>query len=235
MVVKQNKAGKWQVVKKDGTLGKTKFSTQKAAQSQARGPTAKGKGKPKGKPKGKGKAVATTSSGSKAMGIGAAYQAGKFTIQAMSPVIDSLILHGPTPAALKAAQDKGLFSYMQGLGVAGADQWLSKRYRVANALSRGSVSAWLPEGFAILRATQASLGKDPATAARTFNVTYTQITSGYDPAAGKWNPRVNPDTATYHVTKWAGVSFRLARSKVKVVKAITEPIHKVARALGLSL
>ena len=238
MVVKQNKSGTWQVVKKDGTLGKTKFTTQKAAVSRARGPGKKGGkgGKAVAKrPKGKGAKAATSGSSSKTMGIGAAYQAGKFTVQALSPVIDSLIRHGPTQAALDHAQSKGLFEYMKHLGVAGADMWLSRRFRVANALSRGSVSAWLPEGFAILRSVQASLGKSGGDAARSFNTHYSNITTGYDPDVGRWVPRVNPDTRTYHVTKWAGVGFRLARSKSKMVKAVTEPIHKVLRALGLSI
>ncbi len=248
--VKQ-KDGTWKVKKRDGTLGKRKFSTQANALAAQRGaPGGKKKGT-RSKSKSKSKAVSKTTRRSPAKKgnpnnapakppkIGASYTAGKAGAFLLAPVTDEIIsgIQQGTPAAdvIRAAGAKiKSIPYVYNLAVIALDAGIDKKTAQATALTMGSATAWLPEiylatlAFAEVTARQ---GQATSTIAQTLHQRLVVAHQGYDPKANA----IRTDSVefrTYRALRHVGQGIRMARGKSGLVKRLTQPAAKIFKMFG---
>lgn len=244
--VKQ-KDGTWRVKKKDGTLGKTKFTTQKAALSRSRGPGKKKKGT---RSKSKSKAVAKTkrksparkgnpNSPAKPPKIGSAYTAGKGSAMLLAPVTDE-ILAGlrdgtPTETILRNAAKKIVsIPYAYNLAIVAMDAGIDRKTAQATALTMGSASAILPEVYLASLAIsqlQGERGATPQGAAHRLNRRIVMAHQGYNPETNTivFN---HPEFRTYRMLRHGGQALRWLRGHSGIAKRITAPFARLAAAFG---
>ncbi len=231
MVVKQNKDGTWSVVTKAGPLGKTKFSTKGAAESRARGPGKKGKGK------GKGKAVAKKSKGgtsatstSSRVGTGRMYQGARLTALVLAPVshqIIGVVTQGKNPTLagedLLAVVKSKPHAAHQIVNVADIIVDRSRKVGQAAALSRGSITAWLPEGYLLGKGVQDVLIDNLG--AEAVHTRYIQRQTGWSGISNTWVPQ---RARMYRILKHGGQAIRIGASRIKILqrvkRALTESI-----------
>ncbi len=245
--VKQ-KDGTWRVKKKDGTLGKTKFTTQKAALSRSRGPGKKGT-RSKSKPKSKAVTKTTRRSPAKKGNpnnavakppkIGAAYAAGKASAMLLSPITDTILdgIRNDTPRAeiLKQTQAKILsIPYAYNLAVMALDAGIDRKTAQATAITMGSASAILPEVFLATLAfdqIQKEGGVTGVGAAQRLHSRLVRAHQGYNPSTNAIETG-NPEFRSYRTLRHGGQLLRIMRGKSGIVKRITAPLARVAKIFG---
>ena len=119
-----------------------------------------------------------STSSSKGPGIGAAYTAGKATTQVLAPVID-LATHvgGQTPQGALADLKFHAVSKEYALGLAStvAQAFGDRKIQHAQALSRGSITAWAAEAYPIAKAVE------NRSSARAAFSAYNGAANGYSP------------------------------------------------------
>ncbi len=241
MPAKQNKAGTWNVVKKDGTLGKRNFSTKSNALAAQRGPKKAGKAKPKGKRKGGSKA-ATTSNPNKAPGTGKLYQGARLTALVVAPVTDRVIVVaqgrrtiGQGITDLKGKARHGSHVRHQLVNVADLTIDRNKHVQQAASLSRMSVTAWLPEALVAARTAEDFFVEginDPSVLHRR----YVERVNGYDPGLDKFTAS---KAREYRVAKHLGQAIRVLGSgerKVPIVSRVANVLRtEILNPLGATL
>lgn len=242
--VKQ-KDGTWRVKKKDGTLGKRRFSTQANALAAQRGAPGKKKGTRSKKPKSKAVARTTRKSPAKKGNpakppqIGAAYSAGKGSVMLLAPVTDTILagLRDGTPRAeiLKRAQEKILsIPYAYNLGVIAVDAMIDRKTAQSTAITMGSASAILPEVFlASIAFDQLSgeRGATPQGAAHRLHRRIVTAHQGYNPESNAIRMD-HPEFRTYRALRHGGQGLRWLRSHSGIVKRITAPLARFTKMFG---
>ena len=168
--------------------------------------------------------------------LGTAYQSAKFSVQLASPVTTEIAVRGFSREALNGIRARiddqaHRSAYLRGMAVGTLDAYASRRFKVAGALSRGSVTAIAPEVYAGLQAAASSSGLSDI---QQLNRTYTFVTSGYDPLTPGF-PLADSRIATYHFMKWGGVALRMARSRSAFLGKVLNPVSKALNAVGLSI
>ncbi len=238
--VKQ-KDGTWRVKKKDGTLGKRRFSTMAnalAAQRRAPGKKKAAKRKaprkaPAKKKTTRRKAVAKKGNPNKSPKIGAAIQAFKGGHAVFAPVIEAGVrVHAgaePIPSLKRAAN----IDLAQSLVVEGVNHAVDRKIAHGAALSRGSATAWAAEGFAGLRAFQAAKGTKGADTVRQVNISLSRTIRGYEPAEARMN-FLNDDQRNYNLIKIGGGVVRRV-SNMGPFKKIFAPAKKLLGEMGGAL
>ena len=246
--VKQ-KDGTWRVKKRDGTLGKRKFSTQANALAAQRGAPGKKKGT-RSKKGGKTKAVTKTTRKSPAKKaaanatpakppkIGSAYTAGKASVMLFAPVTDEILAgqKAGTPAqeVLQAAAAKvRSIPYLYNLAVTAADAAIDRKTAQATALTMGSGTAMLPEVFlaSILISEVRKRAVFDAQSARNVHSRLVLAHQGYDVQRNAIASD-NDDFRTYRLLKHGGQTIRMLRGKSGIVKRLTAPLARVAKVFG---
>lgn len=244
MPVKQVPGGKWKVVKKDGKLGKTAFSTKSAAQSRARGPGKKAKGRkvakrPAAKKPAKRRSSSTSATSSfSRIGTGRSYQAGRATALILAPAsheVLAVVTEGKPPA--QAGRD--LFDRVKSRpmltheAIVAADIIVDRSRKVgqAAALSRGSVTAWLPEGYllgsGVMDVLVDKLG------ARDVHTRYIQRQTGWSPVSNTWNPQ---RARIYRIAKHGGQAVRILSGRVKILTRAKRMLQEtILRPMGATL
>ncbi len=244
--VKQ-KDGTWRVKKKDGTLGKTKFTTQKAALSRSRGP-----GKKKGtRSKSKSKAMTKTTRKSPARKsnvsatpakppkIGAAYSAGKSSVMLLAPVTDSILAglkDGTKREVILRAAAKKILSipYAYNLAVLAVDAGIDRKTAQATALTMGSGTAILPELYLASIAfdqLQGEKGATPAGAAHRLHRRIVMAHQGYNPESNAIRTDAS-EFRTYRVLRHGGQGIRWLRGHSAIARKITAPLARLAKVFG---
>ncbi len=225
----------WKWKSKDGTLGKRVFRTQKAAQSQGRGPGKKGK-----KP---GKAVAkkptggTATTTSRKIGTGRSYQGVRLTMLVISPATDQAFAVQAGAQTIEGAltqigQDVQSGPYLSHLAVVAADVAIDTHPKVgqAAAISRGSVTALAPEVYLGVKGVEdwrAGQG------VRQIHGNAILRQTGYNPADGSWDPA---RMRTYRTIKHGGQVIRYAGSHFKMAERLKRRIQEsFLRPLDLTL
>lgn len=237
MPAEQQKDGKWRIKKKDGTLGKRNFSSKKNALAAQRSGAKAGKKKP-------GKKVAKKSSGTSAtttssrIGTGRSYQAGRATALIVAPIsheVLGIVTEGKDPT--QAGQD--LFDSVRTRpvltheAIVAADIIIDRSRKVgqAAALSRGSVTAWLPEGYLLGKGVQDvlvdKLGADAV------HTRYIQRQTGWSAISNTWDPQ---RARIYRIAKHGGQAVRIASGRVKILKRAKRMLQEtILRPLGATL
>ena len=239
MPAKQQKNGKWKIVKKDGSLGKRGFSSKKNALAAQRGAPKGGK-KPAKKGGGGGKkAVANPGNNNKAPGTGKAYQGIRLT---------GLALAVPTEAGILVAQGRrSLTDGIQRMRVRAvrqphikhqvvnvADLTIDRNKRVQQAasLTRMSVTAWLPEVLVAARTAEDWFEKgidDPWQLHRN----YVMRVTGYDPGADDYK---FSRAREYRIAKHLGQVVRIAARKMPIAKRVGNILkEEILNPLGMTL
>ncbi len=239
MVVKQNKDGTWSVVTKAGPLGKTKFSTKSAAEARARGPGKKGKGKGKGKAVAKkptgGTSATTTSSH---VGTGRSYQATRATALILAPVsheVIGIVTQGKAPRAageslLATVKSRPMLTH-QAINAADIIIDRSRKVGQAAAMSRGSVTAWLPEGYVLGSGVMDVLVDKLG--AEAVHTRYIQRQTGWSPISNTWNPQ---RARVYRILKHGGQAVRILSGRVKILTRAKRMLQEtILRPMGATL
>lgn len=241
MATKAVKGG-FKVKKKDGTLGKTVFKTQKAAQSRSRGPGKKAAKRkaPARKSPAKKKTTRRTSvakkgnPNNKSPKIGAVLQSVKGAQAVAAPFIHTAAVQGFNPAqnvpAIKARMNS---AYAGSLLVEGANHAVDRKIAHGAALTRGSVTAWAAELFAAKQAFDAASGSGGRDAVLAVNQEMSKTIRGYDPQAATQDLG-NQAFRTYQTIKiGGGVARRL--SNAGPFKKMAAPLKKALGEVGLAL
>lgn len=207
--------------------------------SPAKKPKAK-KSKKAGNPKG-----GTMTNNNKSPRIGASYTHGKQGLAVVSPVTDKALRTVSVGASIAELQNSA--KQLETQARANPQAWLSQgvtvaldgvvdaKMRQANALSRRSVTAWLPEFFMGSRGLEGwqrggNISDSFRQSQREMSIAYT----GFDPAP--INHQLSaPAHRTYRLIKHGGQLARLLRSKVKLVKRVTDPVSKFLGMFKLSI
>lgn len=178
----------------------------------------------------------------KAPGMGATYQNAKLTAQVggafiregitgsgridqrLGRAVEMTTSFNPVDGTRSASPT----GHMKSIGVAVADHALSKHrlVRHANALSRGSVTAALPEVMALTRAAFAG------------SVDEAINEYGYSTMAGDTRGNFDFGDArfkSYMTTKYVGAGVRAIANRTKMGQRATAPIKKFLGAIGLGL
>lgn len=171
--------------------------------------------------------------------LGQSYRAGTTAIVALSPVVDEVINSAQSrkfntlPANLKAKLTTGTAA---NLVVGAIDAALDSKMGHSAALSRGSITAWLPEGIRLgATATGGGArfgGGTTGISARGANAAFARSTTGYDPTTATWNPG-DASFWTYQGFKRGGQVARKV-ANMPFGKRILAPVKKGLKALGLS-
>lgn len=169
--------------------------------------------------------------------LGAAWQGTSSSLALASPVTDSLIdpvvqRRAPNAADLASARRKVIsVPYGQNLAVEGLTAFVDKKMGQAAALSRNSVTAWAPEVFQAGMATKDAIDRKSPAAIHARAVIRR---NAYDPNANTVD-FANPEFRTYRGLKHGGQAVRLARSKVPIVKRLTDKLGDyLLRPFGLT-
>ena len=229
MSAQQQKDGTWRIKKKDGTLGKRRFSTKSNALAAQRGGGAKGKPKPKGKGGGGGKKL-TTSSPRRRPLIGSTLQGAKATHALTAPIVEVGAGNIPRSAdelqlAFRELRGKANLPYLASLAIEAGSQVLDVKFQHATALSKGSVTAWAAELYAavitFVEARQLGFAKDKV---RVANRTLSRIMRAYDPASGDLS--FTDDFFIYQGLKAGGGLARRLSNRSRAVGRILNPAKR---------
>ena len=166
--------------------------------------------------------------------IGAAYLNAQLGQRLASPLIDPAIRiakgYRPTSAQLISQTKTRLTSggdYAKNVAIAVGDRWLDKKTGQANALSRGSVTAWAPEVYDGLKVIDDVRAKKSAV---DIHAAYTQRNTGYDPRGPDF--AITNDFVTKRILKHGGQAVRFVANRTKIGQTITRPLKKVLSAAG---
>jgi hypothetical protein len=164
--------------------------------------------------------------------LGAQYTAAKHAATVLSPLTDVGLLaatqkgsidQNNVGASLHARAMTG--GYAGNLAVNAADAFLDRKFGQAAALTRGSVTALVPEGYLAL-ASFARGGKD----IRAVHSNAVIVHQGYDPATGQ-GAFDDPNFRTYRLLKHGGqILRRLSTSGVG--KKVLGPVKDAIGMLG---
>ncbi len=164
--------------------------------------------------------------------IGAAIQAFKGTQPLLSPVIDVAARGGANAESVSALRGKANAAYAGNVVMTAVNQAVDKKIAQGGALSRGSVTAWLAEGYAGLQASKEAKGSG-RNAALGVNTKLAKTLNAYDPDRGELD-FADADFRTYQGLKiGGGIARRL--SNVGPFKRITAPAKKLLGEMGLAL
>ena len=239
MPAKQQKSGKWKIVKKDGSLGKRGFSSKKNALAAQRGAPKGGK-KPAKKGGGGGKKAASNPGNpNKAPGTGKAYQGIRLTGLALAAPTEAGILVvqgrrsiGEGITRLRDRAFKQPHIKHQVINVADLTIDRNKHVQQAASLTRMSVTAWLPEALVAARSAEDwfSAGvNDPWELHRR----YVMRVTGYDPGAGDYDFK---RAREYRLAKHVGQAVRIAARKLPIAKRVGDVLkHEILNPLGMTL
>ena len=239
MPATQQKDGTWRIKKKDGTLGTRKFTSKKnALAAQRSGGAKKGAKKPAKKGGGGGSNPATTSS-SHRVGTGKGYQSVRATVLLLSPITERgiRVVQGKTTpsAALASLRQHGLARpHLTHLAVVTGDIMVdrSKKVGQAAAMSRGSVTAWLPEVYLGLKSGE-DVFVESVNDPEILHSRIIQRTTGYAPAQNRWRGR---DALTYRLIKHGGQAVRLVGNRVKIAGRAKRALQElILRPMGATL
>ncbi len=237
MPAKQQKDGTWRVKKKDGTLGKTKFKTQKAALARSRGSPGKKPGSKGGKKPGKAVAKKGDATPAKPPKIGASYSAGMAGAMALSPLTAEVlrgIEEGLSPREVidRTATKILTIPYAYNLALIGVDAAVDRKTAQATAITMGSGTAILPEIYLASEIyEQARKGGSPQAVAARAHEAMVVTHQGYNPKSGAFATG-DKRFRTYRLLKHGGQAIRMVRGKSGIVRRITAPIARFAKALG---
>jgi hypothetical protein len=168
-------------------------------------------------------------------GIGASYAAGRAAVLSMAPLTHEVAL--TTKDNIGTLPDRTIEraftgAYAANLAVLAADAAIDRKAAQSGALSRGSVTAWLPEAFVMLRAAEpiisGGISRDSLAAANTLAV---RTTNGYDVGAGALNLS-DPDFVRYRTMKHVGQVIRIVANRTSIGRAIARPLKKGLRVIG---
>lgn len=235
MPAEQQKDGRWRIKKKDGTIGKRKFSSKKNALAAQRSSGAKKPGKKVAK-KGGTKATATTS-GSKAPGTGRSYQAVRLTALAVAAGTDQILAIATEGKDVETA-GRDLFEaaksrpHLTHLGIVAVDLVIDKSRKVgqAAAMSRGSVTAWAPEVYEVGMGVVDALGG--ASERQIHNRAISRVT-GWSPIGNVYNRAA---MRTYRLIKHGGQLVRIGGNRIKVLQRIKRVVQEnILRPVGATL
>jgi hypothetical protein len=209
-----------------------------------------GKGKGgggKGKPKGGGKTASNPSS-AKNPKIGAKYTATKRGLKVISPgtqiVLEKAQVKNRVGAQKilsvntleRVGQKVGTIDYGINLGVEVLDAITDKKFAQSGALTRGSVSAWLPEVYTGLAILDADPGGDvSATRAMTMHRTGVETQNGYDVITGKWEGLDVDNFKMYRILKHGGQLFRKAANQTSLGQRLINPVKKQLKEFDLTV
>ena len=171
--------------------------------------------------------------------IGASYRAGTKALEVMAPVTDELASSIQArnfktfPTSLK---DKAwTTAYGANLLVATADAALDSKMGHSAALSRGSVTAWIPEVMRLSAASAAGLGVFGGTSRdfRGAHGAFVEAGTAYNPNTGTWNPQSGHFVAYQGAKRVGQIVRKLASSNVG--RRVFGPAKKAFGAMGVSL
>jgi hypothetical protein len=231
---------------KEGKKGKA-FQARVKQLLKGTGGGGKGKSKPKGKGKGGGKTASNPSS-AKNPKIGAKYTATKRGLKVISPgtqiVLEKAQVKNRVGAQKilsvntleRVGQKVGTIDYGINLGVEVLDAITDKKFAQSGALTRGSVSAWLPEVYTGLAILDADPGGDvSATRAMTMHRTGVETQNGYDVITGKWEGLDVDNFKMYRILKHGGQLFRKAANQTSLGQRLINPVKKQLKEFDLTI
>ncbi len=204
---------------------KKAWALQKAAQG--------GKGKPK-KGGGGGGGGGSSSGGSskKPPRFGASYTAAKGAVVLLSPATETVLALGSQARIGDVAFKVRKTAYVGNIAVSLIDAFVDKKTGQPGAISRGSLTALLPEAYlGFLTWDELSQAGFAQESLRGLHNRLIRAHQGYD-APGNVMDLRNPEFLTYRALRHGGQFVRKARSKIKFFRKITEPIARLAKVLG---
>lgn len=172
--------------------------------------------------------------------IGAAYTAGKHTAALLAPVTDvafnasAPIEKNPMESGRTAIRKVVSLPYAVNVGVSIADSFIDAKTKQANALSKGSITAWIPEaylGLVALEVGSRHKGAFGREAVRDINENLVVAHQGYSPAFD----RIAFDSQffrTYRTLKHGLQLVRIVANRTGVGQRLTSPIRKALQAVG---
>lgn len=244
MAKKLKKLPKWAIKQAGGINKKAWALARRGRKTSSRSPkkaTRKRKSSPRrSNPKG-----GTTTNNNKSPKIGASYTHGKQGLAVVSPVTDKGLRAVSLGAGVEEWKSSGVQletqaranpqAWLSHAVTVGLDGMVDAKMRQANALSRNSITAWLPEGYMWFRGFEGwkrggNIADSFRQSQREMSIAYT----GFDPAP--INHQLSaPAHRMYRLLKHLGQGGRLLRSKVKLVKRVTDPLSKLLGMFKLSI
>jgi hypothetical protein len=235
MPAEQQKDGTWRIKKKDGTIGKRKFSSKKNALAAQRSGGAKKK--PGKKVAKKGGTKATTTTGSSTPGTGKSYQAVRLTALAVAAGTDQvlgIVLDGKDVETagrdlIEVAKSR---PHLTHIGVVGVDLIIDKSRKVgqAAAMSRGSVTAWAPEVYDVGMGVLDAFG---GASERQIHNRFISRTTGWSPIGNVYNRSA---MRTYRLLKHGGQLIRIGGNRIKILQRVKRVVQEnILRPAGVTL
>lgn len=187
----------------------------------------------------KGRSVSKRSNprSNKAPGIGSMYQAGKGSHALLAPVIGTTVAVGfprdeaTLRAALTDLKARAGLPYLASLAVEAASQAMDRKFAHATALTKGSVTAWAAEVYALAIAIfEARKLPDAKARIGSLNNNLSVIMRAYNSRTGKI--QIASETWIYHGAKvGGGLARRLSNTKGPLKKVFAGP-KRLLKALG---
>lgn len=213
------------------------------------GGKSKSKAKPKGGSKSRGGSTAKGNPNSKRNPkIGANYTMTKRGLKVIAPLTsiilekakvknrtgDRKILSQNT--LVRVGRKVNTIDYGLNVAVEVLDTIADKKFAEAGALTRGSVSAWLPEVFTGLVVLDADPGGD-VTVDRAWQMhrTGVETQNGYDVIADKWEGFDNDNFKNYRLLKHGGQIFRRIANNTGFGNRITRPMKQWLKEFDLAI
>lgn len=216
----------------------------------------KGTGSGKSKPRGGSTAGKSNPGRSNKMGIGKGYTMAKGAVLVLSPATgevlrktrirnrrgDQRVLTEDTlnNIGTKFTQADPYANVLVTLG----DAFLDKKTAHVGALSGGSVTAWAPEAFLLLKAHDKVQGPDQKLDRNTIEAIHNDLVmihNGYSPRGNEWiGWQRNPDgtfTAglTYRVLRHGGQAARMIGNRTSIGAKLKAPFMPFFKELGIRL
>ena len=157
--------------------------------------------------------------------LGAAYRAAATGVILAAPAIDLAKQGVRDPNAYINHYRENAGPFATGLAIHTLDQYAGQRvFQHNSALGRGSLTAWLPEAYAMYSGYINRRGSGWGTGS------FTNVKTGYGPVGvrlpGVWNP-----TTTYFALKYGGGLARKA-SNMSIFRPLMNPVKKGLGSAG---
>ena len=169
--------------------------------------------------------------------IGASYSAAKATVFVFSPLIDESVGQdavGKDPAVILMAAGRKVWSlpYAYNLGVVAADAGIDRKTAHATAMSKGSLSAWLPEAYLAFGVAKPIVerGGPPRAVTRLLHERVVNAHQGYDPRRNAIS--LTSDFKIYRALRHGGQFFRRIQGRMGIFKRVFRGPKAFLKMLG---